>query len=107
MQSWGAAVDVSGGMNGKSLKVALYPTWLLAMPLRLTVHQGLPQHQGPLTLLAGPQRLEAGWLEGDAALRDYYVARSSTAGLLWVYRERLGGQAMGEPARWYLQGIFA
>jgi protein ImuB len=93
-------------------KDALYPTWLLAMPLRLTVHQGLPQHQGPLTLLAGPQRLEAGWLEGDAALRDYYVARSATAGLLWVYRERLGGQTAGVQASsgqglWYLHGIFA
>jgi protein ImuB len=55
-----------------------------------------------LTLLAGPQRLEVGWLEGEAALRDYYVARSVKAGLLWVYRERLGAQAF-----WYLHGIFA
>jgi protein ImuB len=133
MQSWSAAVDATGGKNGKGLKVAiksgaayaysavsgglfgleaatqdaLYPTWLLAMPLRLTVHQGLPQHQGPLTLLVGPQRLEAGWLEGTAALRDYYVARSRAAGLLWVYRERLGGQASGAQALWYLHGIFA
>ena len=102
MQSWCAATDAPGGMNGMNLKDALYPTWLLAMPLRLTVHQGLPQHQGPLTLLTGPQRLEAGWLEGEAALRDYYVARSAKAGLLWVYRERLGVQAF-----WYLHGIFA
>ena len=102
MQSWCAATDATGGMSGKNLKDALYPTWLLAMPLRLTVHQGLPQHQGPLTLLAGPQRLEVGWLEGEAALRDYYVARSVKAGLLWVYRERLGAQAF-----WYLHGIFA
>ncbi len=126
MQSWctavaatksGAAYAYSTGSVGrfdsKSMpQNALYPTWLLAMPLRLTVHQGLPQHQGPLTLLAGPQRLEAGWLEGDAALRDYYVARSATAGLLWVYRERLGGQAAGVQASggqglWYLHGIFA
>ena len=120
MQSWGLKTATKSGAAHPNLsgasglfdsqkmpQEALYPTWLLAMPLRLTVHQGLPQHQGPLTLLAGPQRLEAGWLEGDAALRDYYVARSATAGLLWVYRERLGGQAMGEPARWYLQGIFA
>jgi protein ImuB len=128
MQSWSAAVDATGRKSGKGLKTAtksgaacayftgargqfdsenvpqnaLYPTWLLAMPLRLNVLQGLPQHNGPLTLLAGPQRLEAGWLEGSAALRDYYVARSATAGLLWVYRERLGGQGL-----WYLHGIFA
>ena len=80
---------------------ALYPTWLLAQPQRLGVQQGLPQYQGPLALLAGPQRLEAGWLEGRAALRDYYVARSPGAGLVWVYCDRLGA------ARWYLHGLFA
>lgn len=40
---------------------ALYPTWLLAEPLKLAVHQQQPHYLGPLTLLAGPQRLEAGW----------------------------------------------
>ena len=79
----------------------MYPTWLLAQPQRLGVQQGLPQYQGPLALLAGPQRLEAGWLEGRAALRDYYVARSPGAGLVWVYCDRLGA------ARWYLHGLFA
>ena len=120
MQSWGLKTATKSGAahahySGASglfgsqemSQEALYPTWLLAMPLRLTVHQGLPQHQGPLTLLVGPQRLEVGWLEGSAALRDYYVARSATAGLLWVYRERLGGKANGAQAPWYLHGIFA
>lgn len=96
-------------------QAALYPSWLLATPLRLTVHQGCPQYEGPLTLLAGPQRLESGWLEGDAhcALRDYYVARSATAGLVWVYRDRLGQPGAGSSAasrevpRWYLHGLFA
>ncbi len=120
MQSWGlkaatksgAAHAYSSGAGGlfdpkKMPQKALYPTWLLAMPLRLTVHSGLPQYQGPLRLLVGPQRLEAGWLEGSAALRDYYIARSATAGLLWVYRERLGGKANADQALWYLHGIFA
>jgi protein ImuB len=40
---------------------ALYPTWLLAEPLPLAVVRQQPHYQGPLTLLAGPQRLEAGW----------------------------------------------
>ena len=86
-------------------KMALYPHRLLNTPLRLTVHQGVAQYEGgPLTLLAGPQRLEAGWLDGDTqcALRDYYVARSPVAGLLWVYCERLSGQAC-----WYLHGLYA
>ena len=87
---------------------ALYPSWLLAAPQRLAVQQGQPQHQGALELLVGPQRLEAGWLEegDDYALRDYFVARSS-AGLLWVYRERLPGPGGPASAHWYLHGLFA
>ena len=77
----------------------LYPTWLLPVPQRLVVRQishlggpqqGIPHYHGELTLLAGPQRLETGWLEGEPALRDYYIARSPQAGLVWVYCERLG-----------------
>jgi protein ImuB len=82
---------------------ALYPTWLLPNPQRLQVHQQVPHYQGPLALLTGPQRLEAGWLEGEAALRDYYMARSPVAGLVWIYSERLGAQG----AVWYLHGLFA
>ncbi len=88
----------------------LYPSWLLAVPLRLLVLGGCPQYQGALTLLAGPQRVESGWLEGGAAcaLRDYFVARSLQAGLVWVYRERLGGHDQGAPGGgWYLHGLFA
>ncbi len=135
MQRWQAAVDAikSGAAYAYSTRArgldfgfcqndlqdrsqdALYPSWLLATPLRLTVHQGCPQYEGPLTLLAGPQRLESGWLEGDAhcALRDYYVARSAIAGLVWVYCERLGRLgtdalvATREVPRWYLHGLFA
>ncbi|QTN27488.1 DNA polymerase Y family protein [Rhodoferax sp. AJA081-3] len=102
--SYSTRVKGLNGLDGLP-PMALYPSWLLATPLRLTVHQGLPQHEGgPLTLLAGPQRLEAGWLDGDAhcALRDYYVARSAVAGLVWLYCERLSGQAC-----WYLHGLYA
>ncbi len=88
-------------------QASLYPTWLLAAPLKLAVHQQCPQYQGPLTLLAGPQRLEAGWLEGVPALRDYFVARSAQAGLLWIYQERLGAQGRAADGAWYLHGLFA
>jgi protein ImuB len=122
MQRWQAAADAADsgfaiksgavcardtGTSGTNdaKNAVLYPTWLLPVPQRLAVQQGSPQYQGPLTLLAGPQRLEAGWLEGAAhcALRDYFVARSPAAGLVWVYRERLAGQGDG----WYLHGLFA
>ncbi|MES2583009.1 MAG: DNA polymerase Y family protein [Pseudomonadota bacterium] len=121
MQCWQAAVDTSTIKSGAHQpystgargqfglsnmpEMALYPSWLLATPLRLTLHNGAAQYEGgPLTLLVGPQRLEAGWLDGDAhcALRDYYVARSAVAGLVWVYCERLSGQAC-----WYLHGLYA
>ena len=82
---------------------ALYPTWLLAAPLPLALQGGWPQYQGALALLLGPQRLETGGLHGAAALRDYFVARSPQAGLLWIYRERLARCQ----ARWYLHGLFA
>lgn len=112
----GAAHAYSTRANGQNRlddfsKMALYPSWLLAMPLRLTTHHGQPQYEGgPLTLVAGPQRLEAGWLDGPAhcALRDYYVARSAVAGLVWVYCERLGAQPKAQTQTgWYLHGLFA
>ena len=89
---------------------SLYPTWLLATPLKLAVLDRHPQYAGALTLLIGPQRLEAGWWGGgDCALRDYFVARSEQFGLLWIYRERLAGSgAAGQAvAEWYLHGLFA
>jgi protein ImuB len=99
------------GINDSKLAphAALYPSWLLATPQRLVVQQGQPQYHGALELLAGPQRLEAGWLEeaADCALRDYFVARSAQAGLLWVYRERLAGPGGPASAHWYLHGLFA
>lgn len=79
----------------------LLPTWLLPAPQALPLRDQQPCYHGPLTLLAGPQRLETGWLEGQPVLRDYFIARSAHAGLLWIFRERL--QA---PARWYLHGVF-
>ncbi len=109
---------------------SLYPAWLLAKPLKLAVRGDRPLYQGPLALLAGPQRLEAAWWDvadlqpGSrepgkplATLRDYFLARSEQAGLLWIYRERLTAtQQQAEPANrqingqetshWYLQGLF-
>ena len=80
----------------------MHPTWLLAEPLKLAVHQQQPYYQGPLRLLAGPQRLESGWWQG-LALRDYFVAQNPNATLLWIYRERLGA----DNTQWYLHGLFS
>lgn len=85
------------------------PALLLAQPLRLLVRQHRPLYQGELQLLLGPQRVEGGWWDRDEssghtrhAVRDYWVARSAQAGLLWVFQTRLAD----EPA-WYLHGMFA
>ncbi len=91
---------------------ALCPSWLLREPLRLVVRHHRPQYQGPLRLLAGPQRIEAGWwgAEEDAAVRDYFIAHSPQAGLLWIYRERLNPSASGDAqdtSRWFLHGLYA
>ena len=97
---------------------ALYPTWLLPQPLKLTSRSGAPVYQGPLVKLVGPQRLEAaGWLMAeksdiDPALRDYFIYRSSQGTLLWIYSERLvmanSDDVQNHVQReWYLQGVFA
>ena len=65
------------------------PLWLLE-PRKLG--------QGGFTLLAGPERIECGWWDGDDAKRDYFVAELASASLAWIYREA------GE---WYLHGFFA
>ncbi len=85
------------------------PAFLRPRPLRLQVQGERPFYHGELHLLLGPQRLEAGWWdEGDtpreerAAFRDYWVAFSGQAGLLWVFRTR----SADRPA-WFLHGYFA
>lgn len=122
MQVWqalpdGSAPDAAGQrrtqMGGAKMfrPEVLYPTWLLAQPLKLALRGQQPYHAGPLTLLAGPQRLEvAGWGDSSGgALRDYFVARSEQMGLLWIYRERLvqPAGAVGGAPDWYLHGLFA
>jgi protein ImuB len=76
------------------------PLWLLACPRRLAEAAASPCWEGPLSLLAGPERIEAGWWDEDCVARDYFVARNPAHSLLWIYRERdmEGG--------WYLHGIF-
>jgi protein ImuB len=110
MQRWKPAGAQTYGLRIKPAMTnacdAIYPPWLLPQPLRLEVRGEKPHYHGPLRLLAGPQRLETGWWDDGAqgpALRDYFIARSDEAGLLWVYRERLQPNAV----RWYLQGIYA
>ena len=86
----------------------LMPTWLLREPVRLQVKGDKPLYQGPLQLLTRARRLEAAWWdaqEPEPVLRDYFIARSDTAGLLWIYRERLAADQ--DRAQWFLHGLYA
>lgn len=111
MQAWACAANASRTRRRPAAlpgSLADAPPWLLREPLRLAVIKDRPMYQGPLELLDGPQRLETGWwAEGDAAdtaIRDYFIARSKHAGLVWVYRVR--GHSGETPDGWYLQGIY-
>lgn len=88
------------------------PSWVLPEPLKLATRDHRPLYQGVLYLLTGPHRVEGGWWhrlgEGGQARtahvqRDYWVALSEHAGVLWVFQERLAS----DDTAWYLHGVFA
>ena len=91
---------------------ALYPSWVFPRPLRLEMQGETPCFGGPLRRLTRLYRLETAWWDSDGPiLRDYFVARSAQAGLLWIYRERPRNWRKAWPprasSRWYLQGLYA
>ena len=60
----------------------------------------------PLRLLAGPERIEAGWWDGPAAARDYFIAGTPAGVLVWIYRTRLPQAPAQAESGWVLQGWF-
>ncbi len=86
---------------------ALRPLWILSQPLRVSeIHHPQPRYGGPLTLLAGPERIESGWWDSlrpraHAVHRDYFVARNARGQTLWIYRE------LAMPRTWFLHGFFS
>jgi protein ImuB len=81
------------------------PVWLLREPQPLREEGGTPLLSGrPLWLVAGPERIEAGWWDGGYTARDYFIAQDHQGALLWVYRFRRAPE-LGEVG-WYLQGRF-
>jgi protein ImuB len=92
--------------NGTVLyPVAMRPGWLLPQPLALLTRQDKPFYQSPLTLLAGPDRIESGWWDDALALRDYFIAENDRHVLLWIFRLRPDGRGMDDG--WFLHGFFA
>lgn len=119
-QQWQAALEAQSmkpNMQGHAARQHLVadtpqPCWLLLEPLPLALDRTWGQHplyQGQLTLLAGPHRIEAGWWDAgtqhDRVTRDYYLASSPQAGLLWIYKRQQAVDDTRSP--WYLHGFFA
>lgn len=96
-----ASAQAEPGAKQLALDFDLRPFWLLERPQALEEMEAVPCHHGPLKLLAGPERIESGWWDGADLARDYFIARTADAALLWVYRERSPAGA------WYLHGIFS
>ncbi len=93
----------AGELDSKQLHLDFgeRPFWLLDRPKRIAEIGAVPHHKGPLELLAGPERIESGWWDGDDVARDYFVARTQSEALVWIYREWRG------EGGWYLHGVFA
>lgn len=111
MQQWTAA-EPRRGARPPPLHGLPLPTWVLDEPLRLIERDHRPIYQGKLQLLLGPDRVEGGWWhrgEQDGrevtrnVQRDYWLARSEHAGLLWVFQARLAG----DETAWFLHGHYA
>jgi protein ImuB len=111
MQFWQPATEHPAGKPAPANALP-QPTWVLPEPLRLALRDERPLYQGVLHLLAGPHRVEGGWWhrvdspDGPAhrhVQRDYWVALSEHAGVLWIYQERLAD----DDTAWYLHGVFA
>ena len=110
MQGWDSAPArrAQGALPRHALPL---PIWVLEEPLRLIERDHRPHYQGPLQLLLGPDRVEGGWWHrsGSGAeaqplnvQRDYWLARSTHAGVLWVFQQRLAR----DQTAWFLHGYF-
>lgn len=72
------------------------PLWLLREPQPLTQQQ-IATHG----LRLGPERIQSGWWDAPCTDREYFVMRSRSGALGWVYRDAV------RQGRWFLQGLFA
>ena len=80
-------------------KIKDQPLWLLENPQRLAQQHQQPQHEGPLNLIHGPDRITSHWWS-KLQSRDYFIARQRNGRLLWIFFDR-GAKC------WFLHGLFA
>ncbi len=84
---------VAASAPSPARKLGPRPSWLLRRPM--------PLHGEPRRILAGPERIEAGWWDGGDLRRDYYVIETHQGQRAWAFRGIQGE----EP--WLLHGWFA
>jgi protein ImuB len=96
-----AVAVVDPGVSQGELDFGERPLWLLESPESLREIGGVPHHEGPLELVAGPERIESGWWDGGDVFRDYFIARTQDQSLVWIFCDR------GGKGGWYLHGVFA
>jgi protein ImuB len=75
------------------------PFWMLAEPLALKTVGDKPVFLDVLDLEGGPERIEAGWWDGEDIRRDYYIAQNLQGMQLWVFKDH-------RESCWYLHGLF-
>lgn len=83
------------------------PAWLLAQALPLEVRRHRPCYGTALKLMSPPERIEAGWWNGQLVTRDYFVAENAEHVRCWIYRERINPLNQNDAdAAWFLHGLF-
>ena len=96
------------GATSAATSITARPAWLLPEPLPLITRQHKPFYQSPLTLLAGPERIESGWWDDALAQRDYFIAENELYVMLWIFRLRSGNDHLRDDGSgWFLHGYFA
>lgn len=96
---WGTTIDPRpersqcAAMQEESfLEPRLRPSWLLKRPIPL---------RGTVRILAGPERIETGWWDGEVMRRDYYIVETAQGQRAWAFC------MPGELSGWMLHGWFA
>jgi protein ImuB len=69
------------------------PLWLLPAPKAL-------RNNRKVTVIRGPEAIEAGWWDGVAVLRNYFHVKSSRGAHAWIF---CSGE---EPQHRFIQGLF-
>jgi protein ImuB len=83
------------------------PLWLVDPPAALVERNNRPYLDGPLRLLAGPERIETGWWEQALTQRDYFIAEDSAHRMFWIFRTRLPkSDRQCREAGWFLHGRY-